>query len=121
MQQEINPHQLRSRRTKEKYWQAHLSAQQKSGLTQVEYCRRNSLSKSTFGWWKHQLKKGGPASCSLVPVSIIMEKAAASSINLNQESSAGLTLIVRSGERIEIGVDFHPPTLTRVLQTLERR
>jgi hypothetical protein len=119
MQQEINPHQLRSRRAKEKFWQAHLSAQQKSGLTQVEYCRRNSLSKSTFGWWKHQLNKRSSASCSLVPVAIIKDKPA--SVNTGQQTSAGLTLIARSGELIEIGVDFHPPTLARVLQTLERR
>ena len=118
MQREIITHQLRSRAAKEKYWRAHLAAQGRSGLSQVEYCRRNRLSKSTFGWWKQKFSRSGLAPCTLIPVSVVVDKSSVPGKSSRQNSS-GLTLVARSGELIEIGMDFHPPTLALVLRTLE--
>jgi hypothetical protein len=85
----------------------------------VEYCRRNRLSKSTFGWWKQKLNKSGSPPCTLIPVSVVTEKAGMP-FNSGRQAPSGLALRVRSGDLIEIGVDFHPPTLERVLRTLEK-
>lgn len=118
MQNEIITHQFHSRAAKEKYWRTHLAVQGRSGLTQVEYCRRNHLSKSTFGWWKQKLNKSVSPPCTLIPVSVITANSAP--FKSGPQTSSGLTLIARSGEMIEIGMDFHPPTLALVLRTLER-
>lgn len=103
---------------KEKYWRTHLAAQERSGLTLAEYCRRNRLSKTTFGWWKRKLKGNRSTPVTLVPVSIVPYQTSASF--KCQQPSSGVAMITRDGCRIEIGIDFHPPTLEQVLRTLGR-
>lgn len=119
MQSEDNRQRFHSSAAKEKYWRTHLAAQGRSGLSQGEYCRRNRLSKSTFGWWKQKLCKSGPPPCTLIPVAVVQEKPVVV-FNSGRQASSGLALRIRSGDLIEIGVDFHPPTLERVLRTLEK-
>jgi hypothetical protein len=109
-------HATHSREARGKYWRTHLAAQERSGLTLAEYCRRNRLSKSTFGWWKRELRDNRATPVTLVPVSIIPQQTTAPV--KSQDPSSGVALITRNGCRIEIGVGFHPPTLERVLQTL---
>ncbi len=43
-----------------RYWAAQLTAWQRSGLTQAEYCRRSGIKAGSFAWWKRQLL--GPSS-----------------------------------------------------------
>lgn len=38
-----------------KYWQRMLTAWDRSGLTQAEFCRRRGLKAVTLAWWKRQL------------------------------------------------------------------
>ncbi len=106
----------RSREARKKHWRAHLAAQERSGLTLAEYCRRNRLSKSTFGWWKREQRDNRATPVTLVPVSFVPQQSTAPV--KCQDSSSGVALITHDGCRIEIGVGFHPPTLERVLQTL---
>lgn len=40
---------------KEKFWRDTIAAQQKSGQSQAEYCRLNSLNENSFSWWKREL------------------------------------------------------------------
>lgn len=117
MQHNRIPCPPKSPAAKEKYWRTHLAAQTRSGFTLAEYCRRNHLSKSTFGWWKSRLKEKGSTPITLVPVSISHQTSAPVK---RQETSSGLSLIARDGCRIEIGVGFHSLTLEQVLRTLER-
>ncbi len=42
-------------RDRAKYWQRVVSAWEKSGLTQAEFCRRRDVKAVTFGWWKRKL------------------------------------------------------------------
>jgi hypothetical protein len=45
-----------------KHWAGLLTAWQRSGLSQVEYCRRQGINDGTFAWWKRQLRGAvGPA------------------------------------------------------------
>jgi hypothetical protein len=90
-------------------------------LSQAEYCRRHGLSKSTFGWWKRKLRQADAvsASLSLVPVGVIPVPGRLSALRQPQVSS-GLVLVSAGGIRVEIGVDFHGPTLDRVLRMMER-
>ena len=41
-------------------WQRHLELWRSSGTTQIAYCKKFSLSRHAFQYWKHQLNKGGP-------------------------------------------------------------
>ena len=42
-------------KSREQYWQEHISKWQRSGLTQSEYCKHNHLHRSTFAGWKKKL------------------------------------------------------------------
>ena len=43
-------------RDRAKYWQRIVSAWEKSGLSQAEFCRRRDVKPVTFGWWKRKLR-----------------------------------------------------------------
>ena len=38
-----------------RHWQAVVRKQERSGLTQVAYCREQGINPGTFAWWKRQL------------------------------------------------------------------
>ena len=40
---------------KEKFWREVVASQQKSGLTQPEYCRVNGLNENSLSWWKREI------------------------------------------------------------------
>jgi len=42
-----------------RYWTTQVTAWERSGLTQAEYCRRRRIKAGSFAWWKRQLL--GPA------------------------------------------------------------
>ena len=44
------------RRRGSAFWLRTMGAQQRSGLTQVEFCQRNELALSTFQYWRRQLR-----------------------------------------------------------------
>jgi len=51
-----------------KFWLSHITAWRASGLSQVEYCGKHRLAKSTLGWWSSKLKRAGGAPAELVEV-----------------------------------------------------
>ena len=40
---------------KERYWTEHIAGWRASGLSQMDYCQKHGISKSTFGLWKRKL------------------------------------------------------------------
>lgn len=42
------------------YWQQHIDAWQRSGLTQKAYCERESVSLARFGYWRRRLAGKSP-------------------------------------------------------------
>lgn len=56
---------------KARYWADHIADWRASSLSQVEYCRKRGISKSTFGLWKRKLAAGGSKeeAPTVVPVS----------------------------------------------------
>lgn len=57
---------------KETYWTEHIANWRASSLSQVEYCRKHGLAKSTFRLWKRKLAaaKNNTAAPVIVPVSL---------------------------------------------------
>lgn len=57
---------------KEQYWREHITGWRVSGISQVEYCRKHGISKSTFWIWKRKLSvaKSKTEAPVIVPVSL---------------------------------------------------
>ena len=49
-------------------WQKHIEAWRRSGLLQIEYCRRQNISYDKFRKWKERLSKSSGTSIKLVEV-----------------------------------------------------
>jgi hypothetical protein len=108
--------QTRAEKSREKgeYWNSHIEAWKKSGLSQVDYCRENNLSRHRFTYWKC---KGDKESEFLrfVPV---LPKPILSPFSI--ANTAPLKVIIGERYRIEIGDGFSPDTLLRLMGTLGR-
>lgn len=99
---------------KQKIWTSHIEGWKSSGLSQVDYCRQNDLSRVQFTYWKCKLdKKAEPV--TFVPVlgkPFLAERAF--------NSQVPLKLIIDSHYKIEIADGFSPATLSALIHTLER-
>ncbi len=98
-------------------WQAHVTQQVKSGLNRAEYCRQHSLSYHALTYWCRRLSK---PMClperSLVPVIL------RSSIQqMEEQQAASLKILLPGQATIEIGDDFLPATLNKLLDTFKAR
>jgi hypothetical protein len=98
--------------SKEDFWRSHIVGWRESGLSQREYCQRNVLSKNALGWWRTKLSRQTSGEVRLVPVPFLKSAICRNRI------SAGLTLVLGNHYRIEVGNDFHAPTLVKLLKTL---
>lgn len=114
MNTKINqPEQSRDHRR----WQVHVTEQVKSGLNRAEYCRQHSLSYHAMTYWCKKLSKPTrPPERSLVPVTI------RSSVKQTAEQqSTALKILLPGQATIEIGDDFLPATLNKLLDTFKAR
>ena len=98
-------------RQKRKFWQAHVKAWGKSGLSQAEYSRRQGLDAHRLGYWVNNK----PATS--VPPLTLVEVPAQKITTINV---AALKLVVDNHYQIEIGDHFSSTTLEKVLQVLRR-
>ena len=92
-------------------FEEHIRRWRSSGLTQAEYCRRNELKWSTFHYWRKRLQDTATA-VTLVQVPV--------SNNLSCQANQELILILGDRYRVEIGDNFNPSTLAKLVDTLER-
>ena len=101
----------------QRYWQAHITGQNESGLSRAEYCRQHQLSYHAATYWNRRLSKPASKETTLVPVTF------ASSIKINSAPATRSVLRVILPNKIAVEVDdsFSPTTLTKLLATLERR
>lgn len=105
-----------NKQRKERHWQAHISAQLKSGLSRAAYCKEHNLSYHVATYWSKKLSAPLKEQTNLVPVRF------SSSIITMPASSAqsDLKIILPNKIAIEVGNDFSPATLTKLLTILER-
>ena len=98
------------------YWQRHVRAQQESGLSRAEYCRQQNLSYHALTYWQRKVGKPSPADPVLVPVPV--EKIPQPPV---RGQGAGVRIILDNTVTIEVGEQFSPQTLHRVLAVLEQQ
>jgi len=100
---------------KQEFWQKHIRACENSCLSQREYCRRQSLALSTFGYWKRKIKRNSPEIPRFFPLTIPTV--------VSSESGTDICIAFYLNEdrfRIEVGEDFSPRLLRKLVTTLEQ-
>jgi len=100
---------------KRRFWEAHVRAWQKSGLSQNEYCRRSEISNGQFCYWKRVLcKNPDKSSSAFVPVPINSEQR----LQQEQKQDSGLTILLNNDIRIRLSKRFDPTTLASAAEAL---
>ena len=89
-------------------WRERLSEQQRSGLSVKQFCQQRGLTECSFYAWPKRLREQGPVRFALVERGGVQQELA----------TAGLELILASGERLRIGVGVDGGTLRTVLDAL---
>ena len=122
-----------------RYWSAVFADFRRSGLTQVEFCRRRQISVHSFRSWLYSLNRIPRASSpttaagtqrvsaqnasstpSFVPVRVRSKSVATAEHDFSQ-SPAMLELVVGDDHHVRVPVGFDPATLRRLLDLLESR
>jgi hypothetical protein len=105
--------------TRQKFWRRQIALQLRSGLSQVEFCRRRGLAPGTLAWWKKNLKRlagrcqrqprpaGGP---SFVPVRVVPPRSLV---------AGGFDVELRNGRRIQVPCPFDAESLRELLAILQ--
>ena len=101
----------------QRHWHAHVAQQVKSGLNRAEYCRQHNLSYHALTYWCKKLSKPPhPPEKSLVPVTLHN-----SIQRIAGQQSVSLKILLPGQAAIEIGDNFLPATLNRLLDTFKAR
>ncbi|CAM4315750.1 hypothetical protein VRRI112168_20245 [Vreelandella rituensis] len=108
---------------KRRFWHSHLEAWRDSGLSMAGYARQAGLSSKSLSYWHGKIRhESSPAATTqrprLLPVSVAATTAPDTSES-SASNDAGLCLVTRQGQRVEIATDFDPATLQRLLTVLE--
>jgi hypothetical protein len=108
-------------REKRRYRRAQVEAWRGSGLSQVEYCRREGLSPKAFRTWEHRLGAAKQVAEAEEVEFVAFPLVAAEDPSVvpgGGPASAALTVVVDDRYRVEVGDGFSVATLARVVQTL---
>lgn len=112
-----SPHKRQSSPEKTAYWRDHVEAWRESGLSQAEYGRRAGISTKCLCYWKRRFEReSGVESVSPTIVSVSLPSSPEP-----QVPPRPIIIHTRGGARLEVGGDFHPEILEKILQVLERR
>ena len=106
--------QARTDHQKQTYWQEHIDSWEQSGISQEAYCKAQSLSLSTFGYWRRKTNHCSKNRARFYPLAVMPAPE-----RQTLEPCSGLQLVI--GDRrflIEIGNDFSEQTLKRLIVTL---
>jgi hypothetical protein len=99
---------------KKQYWREHVASWRASNLSQSEYCRINGLRIYSFNYWRRKESQAAEAQPRFFPLVATDHRSVAvrvSSLQLN---------IQEKRFSIEIGEDFSPIVLSRLIATLEQ-
>jgi hypothetical protein len=97
---------------RQRYWQEHIERWRSSGMTQKDYCRKNGLKWSTFHYWRKRLQELSS------PVSLIQVALSPGRGSRVGQDWPGLVLLIGDNYRVQVGDEFNPATLARLVQTL---
>ena len=104
-----------SRSGKQQFWERHIAQWRGSGLSQVDYCRKNKIGLKAFQYWKRKSKRSG-----VPPTLVELHIPQSLPIPTPQIHHPQLCLVVDQHYRIEIGKGFDSEELERVVRVLGR-
>ena len=96
------------------FWKEQIQGWQKSGLSQLEYCRRQNLIPHRFTYWKQKLVRTTKTPVSLVQVNMKAD------FNSSPAHFSPLRLVFNDQYHIEIDRGFDPGTLRQLLYALRQ-
>lgn len=96
-----------------KFWKEHIDAWSNSGLSQIDYCRQNNLSRTRFTYWKLKFEKQNlpPTFIEIHPKTV--QKA------LPIKSISSITIRSTSGFSVDVPQDFSSQSLKQILSVLK--
>lgn len=98
---------------KKVYWQQQIRNWKGSGLSQKQFCRRQSLALSTFSYWKKRIGRPETEKIKFYPLSI----------SPPTKPPADSGLLLRIGHKrfaIELKEEFSPTALKKLISALEQ-
>lgn len=93
-------------------WKQHIESWQSSGLTQSAYCRQHELKVHQLVYWKKRFVQTD-SGITFVPLKIRHSQPPSAGM-----CSASMRVIVDRDLQIELGADFDPRLLCRLITTL---
>ena len=90
-------------------WKRRIAEWKESGLTQIEYCRRNNLKTSKLLYWNKKLCDKNPANPAFVQVPL-------------PAMSGSCAIRIEIGNRycVEVGNGYDPAALEHIVEILSR-
>ena len=110
MEQRSRSEQLKQKRS---FWKQHLERWRSSNVTQKAFCLENGLKAHQFTYWKKRFVEIESGGIQFVPVRLSRFKESAPA-----SRASNLVLIIDRGFRVEIGPDFDPVLLRRLVAAL---
>lgn len=104
--------------SKSVFWQQHIENCSRSPLNQKQYCKKNCLALSTFGYWKKKLKTAGQQeSVRFYPLTVQPPQ----TTRICSSRRAGLSIHFTKDElRVELAEDFSATALKKLLINLRQ-
>ena len=97
-----------------KFWQSHIDAWARTGLSQAEYCRQNNLKTHRFTYWKRKFHREN------LPVELVqIQTTPTKSAHFLHNNGTPLRLLMGDRFTLEIPDGFSPATLDQVISTLQ--
>jgi hypothetical protein len=90
------------------YWRDRIIQQERSGVTVQRFCEEQGLTEQSFYLWRKRLRTQQPMRFALVESGSAQQSA----------REPALELVLRSGERLQIGAGVDGATLRTVLEAL---
>lgn len=115
--------------SKERYWRRIIRRQGKSGETITHFCAREGVPVHQFHWWKRTLRARDRQSTQELQIadngdaSARQDKQASNSfvpVRLPFLNDAPIEVVHPGGYLVRVPVGFDPPSLGRILATLDR-
>ncbi|MGB3209453.1 MAG: hypothetical protein WBB19_01990 [Desulforhopalus sp.] len=98
---------------KQVYWQQQIRNWKTSGLSQKQFCRRESLALSTFSYWKRRTEILEAEKIKFYPLSIPP--------SITPPVDSGLLLLINKKKfAIELKEEFSPTALKKLISALEQ-
>jgi transposase-like protein len=90
------------------YWRERIAEQERSGMPVQQFCEERGLTEQSFYVWRKRLRKPQAMRFALVETAPARQRA----------TELDLELVLKTGERLRIGVGVDPTALRRVLAAL---